>query len=83
MKRVFLKENVLHAKERETLNEEDFGLPKKRKFPLVDKIHIQKAIQLFKNCEEDDRKELAKNISIAAKKFNVHISDDSEVAKYL
>jgi hypothetical protein len=77
-----LNEATLSAKQRKKLKDKDFGIPSKRMFPLHDAEHVRKAIQMFKKCPEEHKKELAENILKSAKKFNVEISDTSEVAKY-
>jgi len=76
-------ESTLNAKDRKELDDKDFGLPNERNYPLIDEEHIKKAIQFFKYCPEEKRKELAKNIYKKAKKFNVKINDDSLINKYL
>lgn len=76
-------EATLSTKERNQLDETQFGLPDERKYPLIDKKHVQSAISYFFKCPEKDRHELAINIQKAAKKFGVEIGPDTEVAKYL
>jgi len=76
-------EDKLNAKERNNLSDKNFGLPKLRKFPLNDREHVIKAIQMFHNCPEEHRKELAKNIQKAAIKFNIVINKKSLIYKYL
>lgn len=76
-------EAVLSTAERKDLRKNQFGLPDKRKYPLTDEAHVKSAISYFYKCPEEDRHELAKNIERAAKRYNVEISEDSEVAKYL
>jgi hypothetical protein len=78
-----LAETPLHAAERKNLPDSAFGLPKSRQFPIHDAEHVRKAVQMFRRCPRANRKELAKNIFAAAKKFNVEISDSSEVHSYL
>ena len=77
------READLSAKERNQLDDSQFGLPEDRKYPLNDGAHVRSAIKLFGHCPEDKRSRLAKNIRKAAKKFNVDINPDSLVAKYL
>lgn len=76
-------EATLSTKERNRLDDAQFGLPDERKYPLIDKKHVQSAISYFFKCPEKDRHELAINIQKAAKKFGVEIGPDTEVAKYL
>lgn len=58
---VILTENSLSSKERNKMSQDIFGLPKQRKYPLNDRKHIIKAVQFFKYCPEEDKKELAIN----------------------
>lgn len=76
-------ESKLHKAERDKLSDSDFGLPKKRQFPIHDREHVIKAIQMFKKCPEEDRKELAHNIKVKAIEFDVKISEKSLVYSYL
>ena len=76
-------ESTLSSKERSSLDENQFGLPDERKYPLIDKKHVQSAISYFFKCPEKDRHELALNIQKAAKKFGVEIGEETQVAKYL
>lgn len=76
-------EAVLSTEDRNKLKDSDFGLPNQRSYPLIDAEHVRSAIAYFYHCEEHDRKELAKNIQKAAKNFNVTISKESEINKYL
>lgn len=82
----YLEEKKLYGKERNELKDSDFGLPKKRKYPLIDKVRIQKAIQFFKYCPQDDKKELGKNIVRKVKELKlqdeIHVSKDNEYKKY-
>lgn len=76
-------EKTLSSAERKKLSDFDFGLPEERKFPIHDKAHVLKAIQFFRYCPGNKKKELAKNIKTAADKVGVEISDKSLVHKYL
>jgi len=78
-----LLEEPLSTKDRNALPDNSFGLPSQRKFPLNDKDHVLQAIKMFNRCPEKDRKELAKNIQKACKEFDVKISKDSLINKYL
>ena len=63
----------LTSKQLQSLPDELFGLPKTRQYPLPDETHIRKAIQFFKFCKEEDRKELANNIVRRAKELQMKI----------
>ena len=70
-----INETALTSKERNNLDTSDFGLPKQRKYPLIDAEHVKKAIQFFRYCPEKDRKELAINICKEAKKYNIDVNE--------
>jgi hypothetical protein len=80
---VFLTETPLSAEERKKLPDSSFGIKDKRQYPLFDQKHVKSAITMFRYCKEEDRKELAKNIKIAADKFGIHIHPDNTINKYL
>lgn len=69
--------------ELEKIKSSDFGLPKQRKYPMHDREHVLKAIQMFHHCPEKDRKELAGNIERKARQYDIKISKKSLVAKYI
>lgn len=85
--RKYLSNNVneatMKAAKRNSLPDEEFGLPSQRKFPLNDKKHVRLAIQMFKHCPEKDRKELAGNIKKAADKFGMKVDTEGTAKKYL
>lgn len=75
-------EAKIDAAERNELDDEDFGLvytdendEEIRKYPLTDKIHIQKAVQFFGSCPDDYKPLLAHNILKKAKKFKLDTSN--------
>jgi hypothetical protein len=74
---------VLNTKQRKALPDSDYGLPDERKFPLVDKNHVLKAIQFFKYCPADKKKQLAANINRKAKEFGMKINCKGEFSKYI
>lgn len=78
-----LMENKLSTEDRNKLKKSQFGLPEERKFPLHDESHVKSAIRFFYKCPEKDKVRLALAIEKAAKKFNIEISKDSEISKYL
>lgn len=76
-------EAKLTKAQRDALPKSAFGLPEKRKYPLVVKDengeyewnHLRDAIAYFHTCkDEEDRKILAKNIARVIKKYNVDFS---------
>jgi len=78
-------EGKMTAVERKALKDEDFGLPKERKYPLVDKDHVQDAISFFHFCKEENRKELAESIvkKIKELKLDLKIGEKSQIRKYV
>ena len=58
----FFNEETLSKEDRENLKDHQFGLPEKREYPLNDLPHILQAIRMFRNCNNNDKKELANNI---------------------
>jgi hypothetical protein len=52
--------------QRKKLPDSSFGLPKERKYPIVDAHSVKSAIKLFYHCPEEKRGQLAKAISIRA-----------------
>ena len=78
----FLMEAELSTKERNELDDFQFGLPEDRKYPLTDAAHVKSAISYFHKCPEGKKKKLAARIRRAAKKYNVTIGEDAEVNKY-
>lgn len=77
-----LNEEKLTASDRNKLKASEFGIPEDRAFPMHDKEHLVKAIQMFHKCDETKKFELASNIFKAAKKFNLEISVDDNVKKF-
>jgi hypothetical protein len=73
----------LSNKQRNSLNKNTFGIPSLRKYPLNDKDHVQKAIQMFHHCPIEYKRELAHNINKNAKKYDITISQNSPIYNYL
>lgn len=73
------------AAERNSLNDSDFGLPEKRKFPLDSIDHVKSAIKFFNYVNKEDEKELADNINKAIKKYNlkVNIGSKNRLSNYI
>ena len=64
-------EDKLNSKERNSIDNKDFGIPSKRKFPLNDEEHVRAAIRMFNHVDKEDEEILAKNIIKKLKKFNI------------
>lgn len=63
------------SKERNELEDDDFGIPSIRKYPLHDKKHVEQAIKMFNHVEKKYEAELADNVLDAMERY--HISTDS------
>ena len=68
---------------RNTLDDEDFGIPEKRMYPLIDAEHVRKAIQMFNHAPEKYKYSLARQIYRRANEYNIDISKDSDIIVYL
>lgn len=83
----YFTEKTLKAKDRNALDESEFGIPSLRKYPMPDKAHVKAAIQRFNHVEPKYEKELADNIIKAMKKFNmmneVEVGKDNRFKKYI
>ena len=59
----YYNETTLKAAARNKLDDDQFGLPRLRKYPLNDRRHVAQAIRMFSHCKDPkDRKILANNI---------------------
>lgn len=65
------------------LKASQYGIPEDKKFPLESRKHVQSAIKLFGHAEESKKKDLAKRIARAAKKYNITIPETTQCYKYL
>lgn len=89
--REILQEKELTSKEREKILSNKFGAKYDAdkdgdldlKYPLIDANHVRSAISYFWKANPSVKPGLAKKIKIAAKKYNVEIGKDTDVAKYL
>ena len=79
-------EAQLTAKERKDIPDKEYGLPKKRKYPMPDKKHVRAAIRFFNYVDKEDEAELARNINKMAKKYNmvdeIKVGSDNRFSKY-
>lgn len=78
-------EAKLSTKDRNELPAKEFGLPEHRKFPLNDEAHVKSAILFFKYAKADEKRELAKNINLKLKKFDmkVKVGKNNPFYKYI
>ncbi len=79
-------EASLTAKERKVIPDKEYGLPKKRKYPMPDKKHVRAAIRFFNYVDKEDEAELARNINKMAKKYGmideIKVGSDNRFSKY-
>lgn len=76
---------ILETK-RSQIPDEDFGIPKERKYPLDDEEHVRSAIKFFNYVDKKYEKELALNIKRKMKEYkidDVHMSEKNRLTKYL
>ena len=74
----------INAKKLKKNERTDFGLPDREAYPMPDKEHVRKAIQMFDYAKPSERDELAKNIMKYIKKYhmeNMSISKDTNFGK--
>lgn len=74
----------LHGKKLSKSERKDFGLPDKKKYPMPDKEHVRKAIQMFNYAKPSDWNKLANNIMKYMDKYkmnNTKISKDTNFGK--
>lgn len=81
----YLDEAAMKSAKRNSLSDDQFGLPEDRKYPLNDAKHVRLAIKMFGHCEEGKRKKLAGNILKAAEKHGVSIKvgKNNPMAEYV
>ena len=66
-----INESTLSSKERSKLDDDIFGIPSLRKYPLNDKAHVLAAIRMFNRVDRKHEKELAHNIITAMEKYKI------------
>lgn len=70
----YYNESAMKAKERNALDDSEFGIPRLRKYPLNDQKHVKFAIRMFGHCKDPkDRAELAKRIFAKVKEFDMDV----------
>ena len=67
----FFTEEKISTKERNKLDESQFGIPELRKYPLTDEKHVLQAVRFFNKAEEKYKPELARRIVKRAKELNM------------
>ena len=70
----YYNESAMKAAERNALDDEEFGIPRLRKYPLHDRKHVKFAIRMFSHCKDPkDRAELAKRIFAKIEEYNMDV----------
>ena len=80
-----LVEGKLKADKRNNLDDSEFGIPDKRKYPLNDEAHVRAAVRMFNHVHPEDEKKLAKRLIKAIKKYNItdlEVSEKNRFYKY-
>lgn len=63
----------LDSEERNELNDNVFGLPERREYPMPDAAHVRAAEAYFRYCPEDLKPKLARAILQKAKEYGVDV----------
>jgi hypothetical protein len=69
---------------RSELDDSEFGVSSKRKFPLDTEAHVRSAVKFFNYVDEEDEKELADKLNKAIEKYNIkiNVSEKNRFSKY-
>lgn len=83
----YMTEKTLKARDRNVLDEKEFGIPETRSYPIHDKVHVRAAIMMFNKVDKKYEKTLANNIIKAMKKFDmldkVKVGKNNRFKEYL
>ena len=74
LKESTITESTLKTKDRNRLDDSEFGLPELRKYPLNDREHVLAAIRFFNRCPYGYEEELARRIKRKMKEFKISSS---------
>ena len=79
-----LQEKALTSKERNNLEDNQFGIPELRKYPLNDEAHVRAAVKFFNHVEPKYEAKLARRIIKRIKELNIDINvgEDNKFSKY-
>lgn len=77
-----VQEAKLSTKERNKLDDSEFGIPELRKYPLTDKKHVRSAVSYFHKAPRKYKVKLAKRILRAAHKYNMDTKDWDTINEY-
>lgn len=77
-------EKALTSKERNSLDDNQFGIPEERKYPLNDEAHVRAAVKFFNKVEPKYEESLARRIIKRIKELNIdiEIGEDNKLSKY-
>ena len=81
-----ISESAMSSKERNSLDDDEFGIPSQRKYPLNDKKHVEQAIKMFNHVEKKYESELADNVLDAMEKYHIStdtVGDKNRLKKYI
>lgn len=78
-----VQESKLLTKERDKLNDSDFGIPETRSYPLTDEDHVEAAVRMFPHAPLKYRKALAKRILNKAKEFGMDTTGWKSLERYI
>lgn len=82
----YIEEKAMSSKERNDLEDDDFGIPELRKYPIHDKKHVEQAIKMFNHVDKKYEAELADNLLDAMDKFNIStgtVGEKNRLRKYI
>lgn len=79
-----LQEKALSSKERNKLDNSEFGIPEERKYPLNDEAHVRAAVKFFNKVEPKYEESLARRIIKRIKELNldIQVGEDNKLSKY-
>ena len=78
-----VQEAKLSKDDKEKMDDDVFGIPELRKYPMPDKKHVIKAVQFFNKAPDDYKEELARNIVKRAKELDMEWENWDTLKPYL
>lgn len=76
-------ESELSTKDRNKLDDSDFGIPELREYPLTDESHVLQAVRFFNKAPEEYKHELARNIVKRVKALDMEWNNWDVLKPYL
>ena len=79
-----IQEKALTSKERNKLDDKEFGIPEERKYPLNDEAHVRAAVKFFNKVEPKYEESLARRIIKRIKELDldINVGEDNKLSKY-